>query len=223
MRQWQSVMISHYFFILKFKINTKVRQVRSLLLIVSVFIIAVACKDERSELGDKYFQQGEYQKAIDAYTEYLRLEPTHIKSLYNRGRAYEEIGKYSEALEDFNAVLKEDPTNENALLSVAADYYYRLQDYENTIFYAEKVLAAGESAMAHTLIGKAHQKLGELNEAMAAYNAAISVDKEYADAYVSRGSLRVYLKQYNRACADFKIAQSLGVKSADKLLSRYCK
>lgn len=216
-------MISHYFFILKFKINTEVKHLKSLLLIVVVFTMVVACKDERSELGDRYFKQGEYQKAIDAYTEFLRLEPTHIKSLYNRGRAYEELGKYSEALEDFNAVLKEDPTNINALLSVAADHYYRLQDYENTIFYSEKVLAADESAMAHTLIGKAHQKLGELNEAMAAYNAAISVDKEYADAYVSRGSLRVYLKQYNRACADFKIAKSLGVQNANELLNRYCK
>lgn len=199
------------------------RQVRNFIIIIAAIAILSACKDERSELGDKYFQQGEYEKAIDAYTEYLRLEPTHIKSLYNRGRAYEELGKYSEALEDFTAVLKEDPTNVNALLSIAADYYYRLQDYDNTIFYAEKVLAVDESAMAHTLIGKAHQKLGELNKAMAAYNAAISVDREYADAYISRGSLRVYLRQYGRACADFKVAKSLGAVNADELLERYCK
>ena len=106
---------------------------------------------------------------------------------------------------------------------MAADYYYRLQDYENTIYYAEKVLAVDESAMAYTLKGKAYQKLGQINEAMAAYNAAISVDREYVDAYISRGSLRVYLKQYDRACADFKIAKSLGAVHADELLERYCK
>jgi len=186
-------------------------------------LVVVACKDERSEHGDMYFKNGQYEKAIDAYTEYLRLEPTHLKSLYNRGRAYEELGQYTEALEDFNAVLKEDPQNINALLSVTSDYYYRQQDYENTIFYAEKVLKIDESAMAHTLKGKAFQKLGKLNEAMAAYNAAISVDDEFADAYISRGSLKIYLNQKSRACADFRMAANLGVESADDLVSKYCR
>jgi len=192
------------------------------LLLVVVGLMFSSCKDERSELGDRYFRNGEYEKAIDAYTEYLRLEPTHIKSLYNRGRAYEELGKHAEALEDFNKVLKEDPQNANALLSLTSDYYYRLQDYENTVFYAKKVLKVEESAMAHTLMGKAHQKLGDLEEAIAAYNNAISVDKEYADAYISRGSLRVYLNQISRACADFRIAESLGAANGEKLLEKYC-
>ncbi|MDX1628067.1 MAG: tetratricopeptide repeat protein [Fulvivirga sp.] len=202
---------------------TKVKVVRNIILFSLILIGAMACKDERSELGDQYFKRGEYQKAIDAYTEYLRLEPTNIKSLYNRGRAYEELGKYSKAIEDFNRVLKEDPENTNALLSIASDYYYRQQDYENTIYYADKVISVEESAMAHTLKGKAYQKLGQLKEAMAAYNAAISVDKEYADAYISRGSLRIYLNQRSRACTDFKIANSLGALNGEELLEKYCK
>jgi len=192
------------------------------LLFVVIGLIFSSCKDERSELGDRYFKNGQYDKAIDAYTEYLRLEPTHIKSLYNRGRAYEETGRHAEALEDFKKVLKEDPQNANALLSLTSDYYYRLQDYENTVFYAKKVLKIEESAMAHTLMGKGHQKLGNLKEAMAAYNNGISVNKEYADAYVSRGSLRVYLNQISRACADFRIAESLGAVNGEKLLQKYC-
>jgi len=199
-----------------------VKAVSNILIGLSLLLSVVACKDERSKLGDQYFKGGEYEKAIDAYTEYLRLEPTHIKSLYNRGRAYEELGKHQEALEDFNKVLKEDPQNANALLSLASDYFHRLQDYENTIFYAQKVLKVEESALAHTLIGKGQQKLGNLEEALAAYNNAISVNKEFADAYISRGSLRTYLKQYSRACTDFKLASSLGATSADKLVKKYC-
>jgi len=199
-----------------------VKIIKSLVAVLLVVVAVTACKDERSELGDKHFRNGQYEEAIKAYTEYLRLEPTHIKSLYNRGRAYEELGKYSEALEDFNKVLKEDPQNANALLSITSDFYYRQKDYENTIYHAEKVLKIEESAMAHTLMGKAHQKLGNLKEAMAAYDAAISVDKEYADAYVSRGSLKVYLNQRGRACTDFKLAESLGAANGKSLLGKYC-
>lgn len=222
MHWWQSEPDWPLFFYLKIKERKAVKAVSNILLGLIILLSVVACKDERSELGDKYFKSGDYQKAIDAYTEYLRLEPTHIKSLYNRGRAFEELGKHEEALQDFNKVLKEDPQNANALLSLATDYYYRLQDYENTIYYAQKVLKVEESAMAHTLIGKGQQKLGNLKEALAAYNNAISVNKEYADAYISRGSLRTYLKQYSRACTDFKLASSLGATNADALVKKYC-
>ena len=46
--------------------------------------------------------------------------------------------------------------NINAHLSITVDYYNRLHDYENTIFYAEKVLKLDETnANAFTLKGKA--------------------------------------------------------------------
>ncbi len=197
---------------------------RVLSLIVFSLIVFCSCKNESSKLGDQHFKKGEYQKAVDAYSQYLRMQPRDIKSIYNRGRAYEELGEYEKALEDFRKVIKEDPLNVNGHLSIANDYYYRLKDYENTIFFAEKVIELdANSALAHTLKGKAHQKLGQLNEAMAAYNDAISVDKEFADAYLSRGSLRIYLKQTSRACADFKMAKPLGAQKADELISKYCR
>lgn len=196
---------------------------KNIFIALLALIAVTGCKDERSDMGDKHFKSGNYKEAINAYTEYLRLEPTHVKSLYNRGRAYEELGEHEKALADFNKVVKEDPLNTNAYLSITSDYYYRQQDYENTIFYAEKVLALNEnSVVAHTLKGKAYQKLGKLKEAMAAYNAAISVDKEYADAYLSRGLLRVHLNQTSRACADFQMATSLGSDRAKEAQKKYC-
>ena len=191
--------------------------------IVAIFLVALSCKNENLELGDQYYRAGDYEKAVEAYTEYLRMQPRDIKSIYNRGRAYEELGQHEEALTDFRRVIKEDPLNVNGHLSIANDYYYRLKDYENTIFFADKTLGLDENnPLAHTLKGKAHQKLGQLEEAMSSYNAAISINKEFADAYVSRGSLRVYLKQNTRACADFKIAKSLGSDQTSNLIQKYC-
>lgn len=192
---------------------------------VLFFALAIiSCSNENSKNGDKFYSQGEYEKAVEAYTIYLNTEPRDIKTIYNRGRAYEELGKYELALKDFNRVIKEDPLNVHSHLSIMADYYDRLNDYENTIFYAEKVLKLDETnAYAFTLKGKAHQKLGELQDALADYNAAISVDKEYAEAYLSRGALRIYTKQTSRACSDFKMAQTLGVEKADELIKKYCR
>ncbi|MEQ8925248.1 MAG: tetratricopeptide repeat protein [Fulvivirga sp.] len=194
------------------------------LLVVALLMSAMGCKNENSNEGDIHFSQGNYEKAIESYTIYLNTEPRDIKTIYNRGRAYEELGKFELALKDFRRVIKEDPLNVNAHLSITSDYYYRLNDYENTIFYAEKVLKLDETnATAFTLMGKAHQKLGNVQDALSAYNSAISVDKEYPEAYLSRGSLRIYGKQYSRACADFRMAKTLGVEKADELIKKYCR
>lgn len=189
-----------------------------------IVLASVACKNENSNEGDVYFSKGEYEKAVTSYSTYLATEPRDIKTIYNRGRAYEELGQYDLALQDFKKVIKEDPLNVNAHLSITVDYYNRLKDYENTIFFAEKVLKLDETnANAFTLMGKAQQKLGNVKEALEAYNSAISVNENYAEAYLSRGSVRLFQKQYSRACTDMKIAKSLGAPAADRLIERYCK
>jgi tetratricopeptide (TPR) repeat protein len=193
-------------------------------LLILVILTLFSCKNENSKNGDLFFSRGEYEKAVEAYTIYLNTEPRDVKTIYNRGRAYEELGRYELALKDFNRVLKVDPLNVNAYLSITSDYYGRLNDFENTIFYAEKVLKFDETnAQAFTLKAKALQKLGRVQEALTAYNAAISVDKEYADAYLSRGSLRLVGNQKNSACSDFKIAKSLGDEKAEELIKKYCR
>lgn len=194
------------------------------LALLFIVVFALGCKNENSVEGDKYYADGNYKKAIESYSVYLTTEPRDIKTLYNRGRAYEELGEYELALTDFNKVIKEDPLNVNAHLSITIDYYNRLNDFENTIFFAEKVLKLDETnASAFTLIGKANQKLGNLQEALNAYNSAISVNEEYADAYLSRGSLRIYQKQKSRACSDFRLASSLGLTKAEELIKKYCR
>lgn len=194
-----------------------------LIIAIPLFVFS-GCKDERSDLGDKYFEKGEYSKAVKSYNEYLELYPAHIKSIYNRGRAYEELGQYDKAMADYKEVLKRDPQNINAILSVANDYYTRKKDYENTVFQAEKALDLNEkNAYAYVLKGRAHQKLGNIQEAMSDYNNAISINKDYAEAYISRGSLRLATGHKSRACGDFKTAAALGSETAVNLEKKYCK
>jgi len=106
-------------------------------LIISFFI--ASCQSKSGKVGDQYFKNGEYEKAIVAYNDYLEYQPTDVNSIYNRGRAYEELGEYEKALSSYRAVLEQDPKNINALLSVGK-YHYRQGNYADAAFQFEKAI-----------------------------------------------------------------------------------
>ena len=102
--------------------------------------------------------------------------------------------------------------------------YYREGDYDNALFQFDRALEKDETnALGYLLRGKANHKKGNIKEAITDYNNAIRINKELGDAYISRGALHIYLKRYSTACADFKMANSLEVETAEDLLKKYCK
>lgn len=181
------------------------------------------CKDESLYIGDNFFNQGNYEKAIEAYTNYLELNPNNIKSLYNRGRAYEELGNYELALADFKKVLVNDPNHVQSNLSVANNLY-RNKLYMDVIYLCDNVLEAhSQNTNAFLLRGRSHQKVGHINQAMDDYNATIAIDNGKGEAYFYRGILKIYLGRKRSACSDFKIAESLDIKTAVKASKNYCR
>lgn len=191
-----------------------------------ILVLAVAlfaCENEERSKGDELYGEGKYAEAIKAYDEYVELHPTHVKSIYNRGRSYEELGKFQKAFEDFEMVLDIDKKNTSAMLSLAK-YYYRDQKYEKAKYYAE--LAVKENvnlAQAQFWLGRSRHQLGMFAEALTAYNNAINLDRELGEAYLYRGAIKMQGGKNKSACADFKSAKDLGVKEAQAAEQKYCK
>jgi tetratricopeptide (TPR) repeat protein len=185
--------------------------------------IASSCQDENSLVGDQYFEAGNYEKAIDAYNDYLKLKPRHVKTIYNRGRCYQELGQYDKAMEDFNKVIKLDGNNENALLSIGQEMYRR-EDYKSTVFYCEKVLEKDpNNAMSYYLMGRANHKQGHTRTALNNYSTAINLSKDFGEAYLYRGALNLFLKRKSAACNDLQQAVKLKTKGAKEALAKNCK
>ena len=192
-------------------------------IILFIIILFSSCEDERSRLGDKYFNEGKYQKAVQVYTEFLRIMPSHFKTIYNRGRAYEELEQYEKALEDFHRMLKIDPKNVSAMLSIG-NYYYRIEDFDQGLFYFEKALVEdGSNAQAFFLKARSNHRRGNIQDALTDYNNAININRDHGEAYLYRGSIRVHIKSFKGACKDFKLAQALEVLDAEEAIEKYCR
>ena len=186
-------------------------------------VFFISCSEQASQEGDVFYQNGDYEQAIRSYTEYLELNPTNIKALYNRGRAYEEMELHELAYKDFVAVLEEDGENLQANLSVGS-YYYRKQDYnEAKHFFGQAIKYHEQSAQAHFLSARAFHKQGMIDEAMKGYNQALQLDSDFGDAYLYRGALKSYLKKNRGACEDYQRAKALNVEKAEAAIENFCK
>jgi tetratricopeptide (TPR) repeat protein len=182
-----------------------------------------SCSEKKTSAGDIYFKNGDFAKAAEEYSEDLKFNPTDVRMLYNRGRANEEQGKYEEAKADFAKALEIDPNNFQVLLSLA-NVHYNQKNYTNALLYADQAAEiSGAPAMASFMKGRALHQLGKPDEALKAYGNAISVDKDFGQAYFNRGLLKVAMKNIDSSCEDFQLARALEYPGAEEAYIKYCK
>ena len=193
-------------------------------LIVSVFAGTIwACSETKKDPGDIYFERAEYGLAVQTYTENLKLKPTDVTLLYNRGRAFQEMGDLNKARVDFESALAYDPKNFQILLSLAS-VQLEEKNYASALLYATKAEEiSGAPAMASFLKGRALHQLGLPEDALKAYGNAIQIDKDFGQAYLNRGLLKVALDRKKQACEDFKLASVLEYPGAIESFNKYCK
>tara|TARA_R110002020_G_scaffold252419_1_gene466317 strand:+ start:672 stop:1274 length:603 start_codon:yes stop_codon:yes gene_type:complete len=193
--------------------------------ILALFISASlwSCSEENKSSGDVYFNKGEYEKAALEYSEDLKFKPNDFRMLYNRGRANEEQGNYEEARIDFEKALAVEPNNFQVLLSLA-NVHYNEKNYTNALLYSDQAAEIpGAPAMASFMKARALHQLGKPDEALKAYGNAISLDKEFGQAYYNRGMLKVAMKKVGSSCEDFQLAKALEYPGSEEAFTKYCK
>jgi Flp pilus assembly protein TadD len=71
--------------------------------------------------------------------------------------------------------------------------------------------------------GTVHLRFNQLDDAIAAFNKALSLNDKYAAAYRLLGYCQAIKKKNKEACANFAKAKELGDELVDTLIEKYCK
>jgi tetratricopeptide (TPR) repeat protein len=199
------------------------KQFKSALLLLPLTSLLCFCSQSESSKGDAHFKKGEYEKAEESYSETLKLDPKDVRMLYNRGRAREEQGDFELAKADYEKALISDPNNFQVLLSLA-NLHFEQKNFNNSLLYSSKAVEIpGAPAMASFHKARALQQLGLSEDALKAYGNAIKLDKDFGQAYLNRGFLKLALKKNKGACEDFKLASLLEYSGAEEALKKHCK
>ncbi|MDO9552206.1 tetratricopeptide repeat protein [Rhodonellum sp.] len=190
----------------------------SMLLVVSFS----ACTGGGAKEGDSYFADGNYEKAIGAYDKFLTNDPKNVKVLYNRGRSYEELGDFANAEKDFLKALESDSKNIQVLMSLS-NVYQKQKNHSAALLYADyAVEIPGAPAMAYFLKGRALHQLGNTDEALREYSAAIKMDKDFGQAFYYRGLLKIATKSKKSGCEDLNLALKMNFEAAKEVIEKYC-
>jgi len=192
------------------------------ILIAGFLVVLISCTGKKTEEGDRYYDQGEYEKALESYDKYLTIYPRNIKTLYNRAMTYDKLGKQQEAKEDLNNLLELEPNHLQARITLG-EIDFAAENYEGAYYAFNKAVEShNQSSRAYVYRAKANQKMGEIRSAHSDYNVAIRLDSKNGMAYLYRGTLFIYQKKNTSACKDFTKAKGLGVVEAEKALAKYC-
>ena len=160
--------------------------------------------------GNKYYEQGQYQLAIEEHNQAIALDPNYIDAYINRGLAYSQLGDYNQAIADYSKAIELNSSYTDAYNNRGVAYY-NLQQYTNAIADYNKVIELNPNDnLTYNNRGLAYASLQMFYDAVIDYSKAIELNPDYADTYNNRGVAYYNLGEYQKAIADYE--QTLKLK-----------
>jgi arylsulfatase A-like enzyme/Flp pilus assembly protein TadD len=156
--------------------------------------------------GIFYYHRGEFEKAVEAFSESLEDDPTNAALMNYRGLALFSMGRTKEAIRQWEKTVELRPGDLDVHLNIGMAYL-TLVEADSALESYEQVLAINPFYLkALTGKGKALKLRGELDEAMEIFQRAIEVDPESSEArflagitHKDKGNLGIALEELDRA------------------------
>ena len=171
---------------------------------------------QKGALPEWIFQQGNFllrlgqmDKAIEAYSHAIELNPDYAATYYNRGTAYNIKGDSDRAIEDFTKVIDLSPNyvdahnNRGVAYGKKGDFDRAIADHNTAIKLNP------DYAKAYNNRGIAYREKGDFDRAIEDYNKAIELNPDYAEPYINRGVAYDNKGDFDRAIADHNTAIKL--------------
>jgi tetratricopeptide (TPR) repeat protein len=154
--------------------------------------------------GTAYDDKGDYDRAIQDYTEAIRLNPNAASAYYGRGYAYKKKGDYDRAIQDFNEAIRLSPNFERAYYD-RGNAYIDKEEYDRAIQeFDEAIRLNPNNANSYNNRGVAYKRKGDYGRAIQDYNQTIHLNSNDTIAHLNRGDAYFAQSNLTPAIADFE-------------------
>lgn len=174
------------------------------------------------EAGNKHALAREYDQAIEAYRQALKLKPDLAAAHHGIGSVYVNLGRNDDALEHLRAAARHDPENPIAHLNLGINLANLRRGDEAMLALNEAKRLSPRDARVHNEIGNAlHNVYGRFEEALSAYEEARRLNPNVPAVHHNIGLMLVRIGKNSEAIAPFEEALRLnpGYLNARYLLS----
>ena len=137
--------------------------------------------------GLTYQNRRNYEKALEHYTEALRLNPQLAGAYNNRGNVYNSMGEHDCAIRDFIKAIQLRPdfadayNNRGNVYNSMGEHDCAIEDFTKAIQLKPDLVEACYN------LGGAYFKKGNFDRAVVEYTKAINLKPDYREAYYNRG------------------------------------
>ena len=170
--------------------------------------------------GLTYQNRRNYERAVEHYTEALRLNPQLAEAYINRGNTYLNIGDFDRALSDYTEAIRIKP-NFAMAYNNRGNAYAKKGDYDRAIEeYTKAIEINPDSAEAYYNRGNAYYNKDDFNRAIADYTKTIQLNPDDADDYNNRGAAYYSKGDFDHAIIDYTKAIQLNPDHADAYYNR---
>ena len=156
-----------------------------------------------NNLGALLNDAGETEAAIGHFEKALATRPDLGETRYVLALAQRQMGRPAEAARSFHLAAELAPADSRPWCGLAA-LALSAHDYREAGALAEQALARnGEDANAWSLLGITYKEQGQFDDAHVAYDRALSINPDHAEARYNRGALRLLLGDMPDGWADY--------------------
>ena len=154
----------------------------------------------------KLYNLGNYDRAIDEFTEVIKIDPKFDRAYTNRGILWMEKGEYDRAIEDCTHAMELNPNQFQAYSCRGNAWRYK-GEYDRAISDHTKAVELNpQNARIYNNRGAVWINRGEYDRAVADFTKAIELDPKYPMPYYNRGNSLYCQGKFKEAIPDYQKA-----------------
>jgi tetratricopeptide (TPR) repeat protein len=138
-----------------------------------------------NNLGRKYYNAGEYDKAINAFKEEISKNPSSAVAQFNLGLAYNKTGQYDKEIAAYEEAVKLNPKRPELLLNLGSAHNDIGNKQQAISIVKEAIRLSPDYLKAHFIICKIYDDIGDRDNAKKELEIVKKLDNGAADELTS--------------------------------------